>query len=617
MSVIKASSNDKVPHVVIEGEAIPSIYSSTEFGHQNITKKMAKAVSDKNMVKLFSHKDQNQQKDISILLPVALSSMQQVSQLSDLAKGLITWKENVYIGEGILTAGQNKELNITEAEPLILHDVLTEDNSLDINSLSHLMASGKSQNVGELIVDNNENISLQDSSLITSQVEIPHNLVANINFNIDSVAHLTTTRQAEKMDELVVGNNKNISLQGELWIEDQIKIPHNLAVDNDINHITSTPTVDNNLPATSIISVEQNIADEDETPLFNTMMVGFPLQNIPPRAKGKVSDNSVQYEKNKFQLSGTTQLNVESSLAELASKNTLRPTLKQLKPQIKTEQPHMEHAAKTVIKPVNPQEIGQELLKPIHHRPISSSDTTSLNMSSRTNNRLKDGALKNNSSLLGQQLVSHQVDDQQGIKQGIKDNNAHHVDTQLELVFAENEPFMLPAVSQGTNALDNNKQISLSENPTHYFANEAQEPATSSQILSVEEIDSSSNIIATTLNEAMRPSAPLQAAQQKQEVHKMPELMENNPFLSEGKQPKSTGRSLIYTFNQWQSSPSVTFELASKGEFIASTASRDVQLALNENKHLLNHESSVQIRREDERQQQRNRQQHDQQQEED
>ena len=567
MSVIKASSNDKVPHVVIEGEAIPSIYSSTKFGHQNITKKMAKAVSDKNMVKLFSHKDQNQQKDISILLPVALSSMQQVSQLSDLAKGLITWKENVYIGEGILTAGQNKELNITEAEPLILHDVLTEDNSLDINSLSHLMASGKAQNVGELIVGNNENIKLHSNSLTEDQVEISYNLVADNNF--------------------------------------------------DTNLITSTPTVDNNLPATSTISVEQNIADEDETPLFNTMMVGFPLQNIPPRAKEKVSDNSVQYEKNKFQLSGTTQLNVESSLAELASKNTLRPTLKQLKPQIKTEQPHMEHAAKTVIKPVNPQEIGQELLKPIHHRPISSSDTTSLNMSSRTNNRLKDGALKNNSSRLGQQLATHHMEGQQAIKLGIKDNSAHHVDTQLELVFAENEPFMLPAVSQGTNALDNNKQISLSENPTHYFANEAQAPATSSQILSVEEIDSSSNIIATTLNEAMRPSAPLQAAQQKQEVHKTPELMENNPFLSEGKQPKSTGRSLIYTFNQWQSSPSVTFELASKGEFIASTASRDVQLALNENKHLLNHESSVQIRREDERQQQRNRQQHDQQQEED
>ena len=347
------------------------------------------------------------------------------------------------------------------------------------------------------------------------------------------------------------------------------------------------------------------------------MMVGFPLQNIPQRAKGKVSDNSVQYEKNKFQLSEKTQLNVESSLAELASKNTLRPTLKQLKPQIKTEQPHIEHAAKTVIKPVNPQEIGQELLKPIHHRPISSSDTTSLNMFPRTNNRLKDGVLKNNSSLLGQQLVSHQVDDQQGIKQGIKDNSAHHVDAQLEFVIAEKEPFMLPAASQRITALDNNKQISLSEKPTHHFSNEAQAAATSSQISSVEEIDPSTNIMATTLNEAMRPSVPLQVVQQKQEVHKAPELMENNPLLGEDKQPKSMERSLTYTFNQWQSSPSVTFELASKGEFIASTASRDVQLALNENKHLLNHESSVQIRREDERPQQRNRQQHDQQQEED
>lgn len=567
MSVIKASSNDKVPHVVIEGKAMSSTYNTTEFSHQNITKKMAKLVSDKNMMKLFNHKSQNQQKDISIFLPVALSSMQQISQFSDLAKELITWKESAYIGEGIQTAEQNKELNIKETEPLINHYLFTENNNLDINPLPHLTTMDQAENVGALIVDNNANIKLQSNSLNEDQVEISYNLVADNNF--------------------------------------------------DTNLITSTPTVDNNLPMTSNISVEQNITDEDETPLYNTMMVGFPLQNIPQRAKGKVSDNSVQYEKNKFQLSEKTQLNVGSSLAELASKNTLRPTLKQLKPQIKTEQPHIEHAAKTIIKPVNPQEIGQELLKPIHHRPISSSDTTSLNMSPRTNNRLKDGALKNNSSLLGQQLVSHQVDDQQGIKQGIKDNSAHHVDAQLEFVIAEKEPFMLPAASQRITTLDNNKQISLSEKPTHHFSNEAQAAATSSQISSVEEIDPSTNIMATTLNEAMRPSVPLQVVQQKQDVHKAPELMENNPLLGEDKQPKSMGRSLTYTFNQWQSSPSVTFELASKGEFIASTASRDVQLALNENKHLLNHESSVEIRREDERQQQRNRQQHDQEQEED
>ncbi|HHN8581920.1 hypothetical protein WOB53_15165 [Providencia rettgeri] len=567
MSVIKASSNDKVPHVVIEGKAMSSTYNTTEFSHQNITKKMAKLVSDKNMMKLFNHKSQNQQKDISIFLPVALSSMQQISQFSDLAKELITWKESAYIGEGNQTAEQNKELNIKETEPLINHYLFTEHNNLDINPLPHLTTMDQAENVGALIVDNNANIKLQSNSLTEDQVEISYNLVADNNF--------------------------------------------------DTNLITSTPTVDNNLPMTPNISAEQNITDEDETPLYNTMMVGFPLQNIPQRAKGKVSDNSVQYEKNKFQLSEKTQLNVESSLAELAFKNTLRPTLKQLKPQIKTEQPHIEHAAKTVIKPVNPQEIGQELLKPIHHRPISSSDTTSLNMFPRTNNRLKDGVLKNNSSLLGQQLVSHQVDDQQGIKQGIKDNSAHHVDAQLEFVIAEKEPFMLPAASQRITTLDNNKQISLSEKPTHHFSNEAQAAATSSQISSVEEIDPSTNIMATTLNEAMRPSVPLQVVQQKQEVHKAPELMENNPLLGEDKQPKSMGRSLTYTFNQWQSSPSVIFELASKGEFIASTASRDVQLALNENKHLLNHESSVQIRREDERQQQRNRQQHDQQQEED
>ena len=327
MSVIKASSNDKVPHVVIEGKAMSSTYNTTEFSHQNITKKMAKLVSDKNMMKLFNHKSQNQQKDISIFLPVALSSMQQILQFSDLAKELITWKESAYIGEGNQTAEQNKELNIKETEPLINHYLFTEHNNLDINPLPHLTTMDQAENVGALIVDNNANIKLQSNSLTEDQVEISYNLVADNNF--------------------------------------------------DTNLITSTPTVDNNLPMTPNISAEQNITDEDETPLYNTMMVGFPLQNIPQRAKGKVSDNSVQYEKNKFQLSEKTQLNVESSLAELASKNTLRLTLKQLKPQIKTEQPHIEHAEKTVIKSVNPQEIGQELLKPIHHRPISSSDTTS------------------------------------------------------------------------------------------------------------------------------------------------------------------------------------------------------------------------------------------------
>lgn len=218
MSVIKASSNDKVPHVVIEGKAMSSTYNTTEFSHQNITKKMAKLVRDKNMMKLFNHKSQNQQKDISIFLPVALSSMQQISQLSDLAKELITWKESAYIGEGNQTAEQNKELNIKETEPLINHYLFTENNNLDINPLPHLTTMDQAENVGALIVDNNANIKLQSNSLTEDQVEISYNLVADNNF--------------------------------------------------DTNLITSTPTVDNNLPMTPNISAEQNITDEDETPLY-------------------------------------------------------------------------------------------------------------------------------------------------------------------------------------------------------------------------------------------------------------------------------------------------------------------------------------------------------------
>lgn len=445
MSVIRTNSNEKVPHIVIEGATVSSEYSTTESNHKNITQKMVKAVNDKNRIKLFEYKKKHQLKDASIFIPVALPFMQQISQLSDLAKGVMAWKENGYIGEGIQTVGQNKELGIKATELPINHPVFTQMNIAD-----------------------------GDSPLADSMTMTP------IEINCE-------------------------------FVEDP-------------------------LPVASTIPVEQKITDEDEVPLFNILISGVPLQNIPPKVKGKFNGNSVQYGNNKFQLSENSQLNKETPLVELVSKRVLEPKSKELKPQIITEQPQIEHSVNTAIKSAIEREIGGEQSKPINNQQIDSPDTTLLNMHSQKNSLFKEAPLKDdplkddplkNSTLLGLQLATHHVDGQQSINQDIKDHTHHDVGAQFEFAFTENAP-----------------------------------------------------------------------------------------LLGENQEPKAMTRSLTYTFSQWQSSPSVTFELAAKGEFIASTASQEVQMALNENKHLLSYESRVHIRREDGRQQQRN-QQHDQQQEED
>ncbi|MBO1929714.1 hypothetical protein J4731_20920 [Providencia rettgeri] len=85
---------------------------------------------------------------------------------------------------------------------------------------------------------------------------------------------------------------------------------------------------------------------------------------------------------------------------------------------------------------------------------------------------------------------------------------------------------------------------------------------------------------------------PLQAWQAKSEMHKMPELVESPPFLGENQQSKTAKRSFTYTFSQWQSSPSVTFDWPLR-RVCCLNSEPEVQLALNENKHLLNYETSV------------------------
>ncbi|WP_272536799.1 SpaN/EivJ family type III secretion system needle length determinant [Providencia sp. PROV182] len=608
MSAIKTSSNEKVPCVAIDREAISSTYNTTEFSHQNITPKMAKVVNDKNMMHLFGHKNKSQPKDISAFLSVSLPFMQKISQLSDLAKGFITWKENVYIGEGIQIAGENKELKAKAIEPLINNYIFTES---CIPVVHHF----------------------QDNLPKTHQVNITNKLMVDNQPDMNLLADLTTTGKVETVPELI----------------------------------------DNNLSESPDIHVEQNIADEDEIPLFNSMMASFPLPNIPQRVRGKANDNSVPYGENKPQLSEKNQLNMESPLANLALRSTLEPTSKELKPEVKTGKQYIRSSVKVELEPAIQRKIVGEQSKPVNIRQIDSLDTILLNTYPRKNNPAKDDSLRNPPSLLGMQLATHHLHDQQGTHQGIKENTHqgikenthqgikestyqgikenthqgikestyqgikentyqgikentyqgikenihHHVVGQLELAFTKNEPPTQPVTSLRTSYLYDNKSILLSENETNNLPDKVQETTISAQISPAEDMSPPSNMIATTANEVMRVSVPLQATQQKPEMHKMPELVEIPPFLGENQQPKTAERSFTYTFNQWQSSPSVTFELASKGEFVASTASPEVQLALNENKHLLAHETSVHIRREDERQQHRNRQQHDQQQEED
>ncbi|WP_439652705.1 SpaN/EivJ family type III secretion system needle length determinant [Providencia manganoxydans] len=76
---------------------------------------------------------------------------------------------------------------------------------------------------------------------------------------------------------------------------------------------------------------------------------------------------------------------------------------------------------------------------------------------------------------------------------------------------------------------------------------------------------------------------------------------------------KVESRSLTYTFNQWQNSPSVTFEIAARGsELLATTSSPEVHRALHENQHLFRSEQPLSIRHEEQRHERQRQQQHEQ-----
>lgn len=79
---------------------------------------------------------------------------------------------------------------------------------------------------------------------------------------------------------------------------------------------------------------------------------------------------------------------------------------------------------------------------------------------------------------------------------------------------------------------------------------------------------------------------------------KMAEFIEHSAVFQHLEASENMPRTLTYTFNQWKKAPSVTFELATKTEFIATTYSREVEQTLQENKHLLSDEKNIYFRQE-------------------
>lgn len=117
----------------------------------------------------------------------------------------------------------------------------------------------------------------------------------------------------------------------------------------------------------------------------------------------------------------------------------------------------------------------------------------------------------------------------------------------------------------------------------------------------------SDNIVQNSLNPTEIEAAPLTQLQAQvtsparnlssviQTIEQGIASSDTAPSLQES---QSLPRTLTYTFQQWESKPSVTFDLATKSELIASTYSREMQSALQENKHLLGSDRNLYFRQE-------------------
>lgn len=122
----------------------------------------------------------------------------------------------------------------------------------------------------------------------------------------------------------------------------------------------------------------------------------------------------------------------------------------------------------------------------------------------------------------------------------------------------------------------------------------------------------------TSTNTTAMAGTLSQPRQQTNNVSKIAEAMAKTASVTADSVAKVEGRSLTYTFNQWQNSPSVTFELAARGsELLATTTSPEVHRALHENQHLFRSEHPLSIRHEEQRHERQRQQQQEQPEQED
>ncbi|MEY0232887.1 SpaN/EivJ family type III secretion system needle length determinant [Providencia manganoxydans] len=122
----------------------------------------------------------------------------------------------------------------------------------------------------------------------------------------------------------------------------------------------------------------------------------------------------------------------------------------------------------------------------------------------------------------------------------------------------------------------------------------------------------------TSTNTAAMAGTLSQPRQETNSVSKIAEVIAKTASVTSDSVAKVEGRSLTYTFNQWQNSPSVTFELAARGsELLATTTSPEVHRALHENQHLFRSEQPLSIRHEEQRHERQRQQQQEQPEQED
>ncbi|WP_272538883.1 SpaN/EivJ family type III secretion system needle length determinant [Providencia sp. PROV197] len=122
----------------------------------------------------------------------------------------------------------------------------------------------------------------------------------------------------------------------------------------------------------------------------------------------------------------------------------------------------------------------------------------------------------------------------------------------------------------------------------------------------------------TELGTTVQPQAQTSVARESSSVaSQIDKWAGHSAAIADSHIKETLPRTLTYTFHQWKNTPSVTFELATKTDFIATTQSREVQHSLQENKYLLSGEKNIYFRQDQERGQQHRQQQEQHQQEDD